>query len=548
MKNKRKYDDALPATAENISKQNLDKLRKLAKPDSPLVKEIRSKATDILADRKNANYLIDLIGYLDVSEPASVALAAIQSVRRVFIALLEKNLIKAAQDKDSETTGPAGAEEQYAAWLHERFIEGTQRMCELLHHAKAKVVQQSVATLMSLLQCQNWSNKTHTKSATNKDNGKVWTDADQKLMQGIVLALCSRRVSSSHGLNRFQEFLEYADVSQQFMLVLGRVVVQANRKGTVNFVFVDNVISCLEKFDLPDKTKLLNCPNFLGTKKQSTSPDEDYDRLIKSFGTVWMNLLKCKFNMDQYKRTLIMLNEKVIPLLPRPLLLTDFLLSSFNVGGPISMLALSGVFTLITKYNLEFPDFYSKLYELFTVEIFYVKYKARFFHLSDVFLSSTHLSQAIVASFVKRLARITLQAPAHTIPLAIKFIHNLLHRHKGLARMLHDPDRTDLRTDPFRPDETDPALTGAVDSSLWEIKTLASHLLPSVSSVAKDLVDKGLKESEKDLSESLETTTSDLLDVELKKKVFVNVPLNWEPPNGLRLASNDFLSTLVAIA
>jgi len=279
-----------------------------------------------------------------------------------------------------------------------------------------------------------------------------------------------------------------------------------------------------------------------------TACEEDYDKLRKCFGTVWINILRCKFNLDQYKRTLIMLNEKVIPLLPQPLLLTDFLLNSFDVGGAISMLALSGVFTLITKYNLEFADFYKKLYQLFTVDIFFVKYKARFFHLSDVFLSSTHLPQTIVASFVKRLARIALHAPNHTIPMAIKFIHNLLHRHRGLTTLLDAPDRHDLKTDPFLAEQNDPAKTNATESSLWEIKTLSMHLLPSVSSVAKDLVDKGVKETEKDLSDLLETTHADIMDTELKKKVFVNVPINWEPPNGLQAKSNDFLSEIVLMA
>ena len=58
-----------------------------------------------------------------------------------------------------------------------------------------------------------------------------------------------------------------------------------------------------------------------------------------------------------------------MPFLPRPLLLTDFLLTSYTVGGAISLLALASVFTLISKHNLEFPEFYSRLYQLFTAEV-----------------------------------------------------------------------------------------------------------------------------------------------------------------------------------
>ena len=58
-----------------------------------------------------------------------------------------------------------------------------------------------------------------------------------------------------------------------------------------------------------------------------------------------------------------------MPFLPRPLLLTDFPLTSYTVGGAISLLALASVFTLISKHNLEFPEFYSRLYQLFTPEV-----------------------------------------------------------------------------------------------------------------------------------------------------------------------------------
>ena len=113
---------------------------------------------------------------------------------------------------------------------------------------------------------------------------------------------------------------------------------------------------------------------------------------------------------------------QVIPFLPRPLLLTDFLLTSYSVGGAISLLALSSVYTLISQHNLEFPQFYVKLYQLFSPEVMHVKYRARFFHLSSLFLSSTHLPEYLVAAFVKRLARLCLTAPAHCIPMSLRFL------------------------------------------------------------------------------------------------------------------------------
>jgi len=535
MKNKRKYENSAPATADEISKKSLKKLKKLTKPENPLAKEMKQKAAEYLVDRRNANCLIDILARLDCSEPGSVATAAIMAFKRVFMKVIEKQEIRRNKG-ESESI-----EDKFAMWLGERFDEGISKLVELIHHRKSSVAQMAVTTIMNLIQAQNW--------AKEKTNDKEWQPEDVKLLQTLILGFCSNRIPSKTGLNRFQEFLEYSDVSFHFISILARIVAKAAKKEKANFVFVDNVISCLESFEIPDLDKFSMCPLLLSAKDVDTSTGNrlDYNQLRKNFGTVWISILMCKFNLDQYKRSLIMLNEKVIPLLPKPLLLTDFLLSCYSVGGAISMLALSGVFTLITKYNLEYPDFYAKLYELFTVEIFYVKYKARFFHLADVFLSSTHLPVHLVAAFVKRIARISLQAPSESLPLCIRFIHNLLHRHRGLLSLIDSPERTDLNNDPFLAEESNPLKTCAVDSSLWEIKTLAAHILPEVSSTARDLLEKGVKESEKDLSATLEINYSDLMDIELKKKVFVNVPLTWESPLGLKHAKDDLFSELFDI-
>ena len=213
----------------------------------------------------------------------------------------------------------------------------------------------------------------------------------------------------------------------------------------------------------------------------------------KYFGNCWVQILKAKVTLDQYKRVLVILQDKVLPFLPRPLLLTDFLLSSYNVGGSISLLALSGVYTLISKHNLEYPEFYTKLYRLYTPELLHVKYKARFFHLADIFLGSTHLPAYIVAAFIKRLARLCLTAPSNVIPMAIRFIHNLMFRHPSLAKLIDNPG-VEMNEDPFDNNETEPLKSRAIDSSLWEIEALQEHVLPQVSSVAKDLCDKGIRE------------------------------------------------------
>lgn len=51
-----------------------------------------------------------------------------------------------------------------------------------------------------------------------------------------------------------------------------------------------------------------------------------------SFSALWQNLLKYPLTPGLYKRVLILLPEKVIPHLDKPLLLTDFLINSYEIG------------------------------------------------------------------------------------------------------------------------------------------------------------------------------------------------------------------------
>ena len=256
----------------------------------------------------------------------------------------------------------------------------------------------------------------------------------------------------------------------------------------------------------------------------------------KNFNILWQEFSKqVHQEVEIYKRILILLTDKVMPVLKNPLFFTDFLMNSYNVGGAISLLALNGVFFLITKHNLEYPDFYKKLYSLCTPELMHAKYRARFFYLANLFLASSHLPEYLVAAFVKRFSRLCLTAPANSILLVLPFIGNLLLRHKGLVKMIDNSEEH------FIMDEPDPSKSKAVESGLWEIKTLQNHTLPQVAQAAK-FINKSLPQMEWNIADYLETTYEDMFSTEAKKKIFVNVPLTFERPNGLAFPKNDVLS------
>lgn len=113
----------------------------------------------------------------------------------------------------------------------------------------------------------------------------------------------------------------------------------------------------------------------------------------------------------------------------------------------------------------------------------------------------------LVASFIKRLSRLSLTAPPAAIVSVIPFIYNLFKRHPQTVCLIHQPYDEETRnqqtngnvslqtickamltediTDPYLPNEIDPLKTQAIDSSVWELASLSSHYLASVSGLAK---------------------------------------------------------------
>ncbi|KAF6236639.1 hypothetical protein COO60DRAFT_1653316, partial [Scenedesmus sp. NREL 46B-D3] len=67
---------------------------------------------------------------------------------------------------------------------------------------------------------------------------------------------------------------------------------------------------------------------------------------------------------------LLKLHSDVLPAMANPLLLSDFLSRSLDRGGLEGMLALNGIFRLVTRHGLEYPAFYARLYGLITPAAF----------------------------------------------------------------------------------------------------------------------------------------------------------------------------------
>ncbi|PWA84557.1 nucleolar complex protein [Artemisia annua] len=220
------------------------------------------------------------------------------------------------------------------------------------------------------------------------------------------------------------------------------------------------------------------------------SPSKISKKMKMKFSKAWMSFLALPLPIDVYKEVLVTLHQTVIPYLSSPIMLCDFLTRSYDIGGVISVMALSSLFILMTEHGLEYPNLYVKLYALLEPSVFIAKHRAKFFELLDSCLKSPLLPAYLAASFAKKLSRLALTVPPSGGLVIVALIHNLLRRHPSINCLVHKEDNVETAKDvasiksgidQFKNDETDLLKTNAMRSSLWEIDTLRHHYCPPVS-------------------------------------------------------------------
>ncbi|CAD6977272.1 unnamed protein product [Tilletia controversa] len=242
---------------------------------------------------------------------------------------------------------------------------------------------------------------------------------------------------------------------------------------------------------------------------RSMPVDTNTKKSNKSFGSITTATkpLGGTLTVAQTHQILLVLHSQILPHFTRPNLVHEFLVDCLNSGpttplelghegsmevvsdasganAATALLALHGLYVLILQHNLDYPDFFKRLYTLllYTPHLLHMRYRSRFLRLLDTFLSSTLLPASLVASFAKRLGRMSLRASPAAAVCVVPLVWNLLKRHKNCLGMIHREfggDRLAVGPagvpDPFDALESDPLKTGALDSSLWELAALGAH-------------------------------------------------------------------------
>ena len=323
-------------------------------------------------DKKAVNGLIPVFNHLDLDEdPSKLALSkAVASMRALVEAFQQFTQMGDLDEADKEDDDDDEAVKQVRSWLRQRHDQLWQKICSLLCHDDDNMAEVALVAAFRLI--KSWHRR-----QINKNGGSVpdhWSGDEVKRLRQIIPHYCSANRCMANKIKRLREYLDFVDVKQQFVLGVGKYVRQKAKDGAGdNIVFVRNVCCVLENLNFYQprgEVNTLLCRE--GEGEDKSVYDFDYESGKKQFSDLWESYLRLKFDVDVYKRTLLLV-EKAMPHLARPLLLTDFLVESYSVGGAVGVLALGGVFALIQKHNLEYPDFYAKLYALFKPEVLHAK-------------------------------------------------------------------------------------------------------------------------------------------------------------------------------
>lgn len=471
--------------------------------------------TAILESKRNYNNITTLLHIVrDQDNDEDKALLATVALCRVFIRLLAAGSLHRKKNL-------AEKDVILVHWLRDRLAEYHEVLLSFLTNDDHALTALTLS--MRLL----------------KAHGQYpYRDADEHsfpkaLLRDIVAALC--RPGADQVRREFVEKFvdEYDDIRlYTFKAIQDRLSDQGAESASVAgsrpdglFAAVFELLSSIE--GVPQSREELADFYVDPPKKQKGHELFSVSKHKRAAQDAWLALMGRDMTRDQRKRLLDIMSRVIAPWFTKPELLMDFLTDCYNSGGSMSLLALSGVFYLIQERNLDYPAFYTKLYSLLDADILHSKYRSRFFRLLDIFLASSHLPAALVASFIKRLARLSLNAPPSAIVTIIPWMYNLFKKHPTTTFMMHRVPRTKeekekLATegmdDPFDTDVLDPMETRAIDSCIWEIVQLQSHYHPNVATIAK-IVSEQFTKQFYNMEDFLDHSYASLLEAEMGKNI-----------------------------
>ncbi|KAG5582080.1 hypothetical protein H5410_052707 [Solanum commersonii] len=513
------------------------KQKKNKKHDKYSLSDLKTVGHQLLSSRAHVNNLPLLLSFITPSTRPKYALESLLSLQSFFIPLLPQ--LPSSTVSSSFTSDSQGDPEFiYRTWVRSKFDDFVQSLLDIVICSQSDDSLREVVldTLMEFVKVGN-GGKFHSAIYYRLLHNIVHSSLE---IDDILLELLASKYFKYIDI-RYFTYISFEKLSQS----IGANDISDDRRERLDTTGVNHPESSLDlsvhklshllsripplegsddkaEYDMWNHagifTEKENDKGHTGKQRKGEStnikvlsPANIAKKMKLKFTKAWISFLRLTLPVDVYKEVLVNLHQVVIPYLSNPLMLCDFLTQSYDIGGVVSVMALSSLFVLMTQHSLEYPNFYEKLYALLEPSIFMAKHRAKFFQLLDSCLKSPLLPAYLAAAFCKKLSRISLAVPPSGALVIIALIHNLLRRHPSINCLVHqedgnettkdttgaesgaDDDSTEASSpsremlsvkpsiDPFDDKQTDPLKTNAMRSSLWEVDTLRHHYCPPVS-------------------------------------------------------------------
>ncbi|TYI45837.1 hypothetical protein E1A91_D13G066100v1 [Gossypium mustelinum] len=522
------------------------------KPKKMKLKELKTLGQQLLSSRAHINNLPLLLGFISPSSPPPHVLESLLSLQSFFTTVLadlppSQSSKKRPRIDDSAKQDP---EVIYRTWLRSKFDEFVTLLIEVLispdtEDALREIVLDSFMEFVKLGNGGSFYSSIYHKLLRCIVNSPTPVDFLSELLALKYFKYIDVRYFTFISLEKLSKALDTKDTAgDETAGGDGDSRSQSRESMELSICKMHYIISHIPPLEgndgkseyemwsgsgLPsneehDKKKLSKAQKaedkgWKAEKQTNTvlSPASIAKKMKLKFTKAWISFLRLPIPVNVYKEVLATLHQAVIPHLSNPIILCDFLTKSYDIGGVVSVMALSSLFILMTQHGLEYPNFYEKLYALLSPSIFMAKHRAKFFQLLDSCLKSPLLPAYLAAAFAKKLSRLSICVPPSGELVIIALIHNLLRRHPSINCLVHkedgdenEEDKNDSGSekrpgfDHFNSEESNPIKSNAMRSSLWEIDTLRHHYCPPVSRFVLSL--------ENDLTVRSKTTEMDIKD------------------------------------
>lgn len=521
-----------------------------------LVERIIQLEAGILSSQDNLNDIRDIITTAK-SDNIEVVFASVHALGRIFAALWKKGLLN--RNKDDSASA------QVSDWLRGNYNAYIDILKAMLRQQDASLQSTALKQLLPALQSEG-ENASAVSGKYEFPNTSYLAIVDLVLNSSEASDYLLRILADSY-LNSYDDlrFYFYRNVAKigspdydPFKSNRSKSGARAHSLITESEAFAKNTFAVMSMIRVMPKESNHDISSFWVGNPIDYVKDQQINVLSpaahkKAFGEAWLAYMRQSLSAEAYKQVLLILHKRIIPYMVDARGLLDFLTNAYDAGGSVSLLALNGLFTLMDQYNLNYPQFYEKLYALLDRNLFHVKYRARFFRLLDLFLGSPLLPAYLIAAFAKRISRLALSATPAGAVIAIPLVYNLLKDHPSCMVLIHrmpgydeetGEEMVSEETDPYLPNEVDPAKSLAIQSSLWEIETLQSHYYPNIATLAK-IFSEPFHKPKFVMEDFLDHTYTTFFESDTVRKPKRAPALATQPPAGL-LRSGDALGDFLA--